>query len=439
MTFIKTSSILLFLVILSTFSAVSAAERETPIVKAVARVRQAVVNIRTEQIVRRNNTPFGFGDSFFEQFFKNLLPSANMTNQSLGSGVIIDAEGHVLTNAHVVAKASRIFVALSDRNDEIEAELIGVDERLDLAVLQIKEKGEWPYLPLARSDDLMLGETVIAIGNPLGLGHSITTGIISSVARRIELENGVSSVFIQSDALINPGNSGGPLININGELIGLNTAIARQAQGIGFSIPSDISKRVLNELIEYGQVRPLYLGIVSGEVGDSFVPRDGMRGVVIVDFLDDSPAQKAGLRVADVIQAVNGVAVAGINELNAQLATYPPDSRATLQILRGLKKIDYEVKLVLLSDEYLMAYTRRVFGFEYEVDRGGLLVTSVKKISPAARAGIEPGDRVVEIARRKIGDPDNFRRLMAALIGREPLSFLIVRDNRGYLLQLPQD
>jgi serine protease Do len=437
MTYIKISSI--FLLLLSLSLPACAADRETPVVKAVARARQAVVNIRTEQIVRRNNSPFGFGDSFFDQFFRDMLPPASMTKQSLGSGVIIDPEGHLLTNAHVIAKASRIFVALPDRNDELEAELVGIDERLDLAVLQIKGAGKWAYLSLARSDDLMLGETVIAIGNPLGLGHSITTGIISSVGRRIELENGVTSVFIQSDALINPGNSGGPLININGDLIGINTAIARQAQGIGFSIPSDIARRVLMELIDYGQVRPVYLGIVPGEVGDAFVPRDGRRGVVLVDFLEDSPAEKAGLRVADVIQAVNGIVVGGIDELNAQLATYPPGSKVKLQLLRGMKILEYDVELAPLSDAYLLAYTRRVFGLGFETVRGGLLITSVEANSSAAKAGIEPGDMVVEIARRKIGDPDNYRRLMANLIGREPLTFLVVRDNRGYLLQLPQD
>jgi len=438
MTSIKAKFVFLLLVFLVLPLLTSAAERETPVVKAVARAREAVVNIRTEQIVRRSNSPFGFGDSFFEQFFREMLPPSSMTNQSLGSGVIIDAEGHVLTNAHVIAKASKIFVALPDRTDEIEARLIGFDERLDLAVLQIEEEGDWPHLSLARSDDLLLGETVIAIGNPLGLGHSITTGIISSVGRRIELENGVSSVFIQSDALINPGNSGGPLININGELIGINTAIARQAQGIGFSIPSDTANRVLHELIDYGRVRPVYLGIVPGEVGGSFVQRGGKRGVLLVDFLEDSPAQKAGLKVADVIQAVDGFAVAGVDELNGQLATYPPGAKIRLQLLRGLKTLDYEVKLSPLSDDYLMAYTRQVFGIGFEIGRGGLLVTSVEVRSAAAQAGIEPGDKIAEIARRKIGDPESFRRLMANLIGREPLTFLVVRDNRGYLLQLPQ-
>jgi serine protease Do len=439
MTFIKTSLGLLIWMLLLVVAVGQAAERETPVVKAVARTRQAVVNIRTEQVQRRNNSPFGFGDSIFEQFFRDLLPPSSMTKQSLGSGVIIAAKGQVLTNAHVIAKASRIFVALPDRNDEIEAQLVGIDRHLDLAVLQIRGEGTWPYLKLASSDDLMLGETVIAIGNPLGLGHSITTGVVSAVARQIELENGYSAVFIQSDALINPGNSGGPLININGELIGINTAIARQAQGIGFAIPSDQVRRVIGELINYGQVRPVYLGILPAEVGDAFMPKDGRRGVLLVDFLEDSPAEKAGLRVADVIQAVNGISVSGIDELNGQLASFPPGSRVDLQVLRGLHKVNYEVALTPLSDEYLMAYTRRVFGIGFRLEQQELLITAVVPKSAAARAGIEPGDRIVEIERRKVGDPDSFRHLMASLIGREPLSVLVVRDNRGYLVQLPQN
>ncbi|WP_020676612.1 trypsin-like peptidase domain-containing protein [Geopsychrobacter electrodiphilus] len=438
MTSIRTSIFALLWLLLLLVTAGQAAERETPVVKAVALARRAVVNIRTEQVQRRNDTPFGFGDSFFEQFFRDQLPPSTMTKQSLGSGVIIDARGHVLTNAHVVAKASKIYVALPDHSDEMEAQLVGIDERLDLAVLQISGKGDWPYLRPARSDDLMLGETVIAIGNPLGLGHSITTGVISSVARRIELEKGFSSVFIQSDALINPGNSGGPLININGELIGINTAIARQAQGIGFSIPADVIKRVLKELIDYGQVRPVYLGIIPGEVGDSFMPQDGNRGVLLVDFLEKSPAKVGGLHVADVIQSVNGISLSDIDELNAQLATYPPGSRVTLGVLRGLNRLSCEVTLAPLSDDYLMAYTRQVFGLGFQLGREEMLITSVEAKSAASHAGIEPGDRIVEIAHRKVGDPDNFRHLMASLIGREPLTFLVVRDNRGYLLQLPQ-
>lgn len=416
-----------------------AVERRTPVVKAVEAARQAVVNIRTEQIVRRSSTPFGFGDSFFEQFFQDLLPPFSRTSQSLGSGVIIDRDGYILTNAHVIAKASRIFVALPDRDEELEARLVGADQRLDLAVLKMNVKGDWPYLPPASSEDLMLGETVIAIGNPLGLGHSITTGIVSSAARRIALEEGFSSVFIQSDALINPGNSGGPLININGELIGINTAIAKQAQGIGFSIPIDRAKRVLAELIEFGKVRSVSLGLLPGEVGKSFSRKTGQRGVLVVDFFADSPAREAGLELADVIQAVNRQPVHTVADLNAQLATYPPDSRVQLEVLRGSQKRKLSVDLVPLSDEYLMAYTRKVFGLMFTEGRGGLRVTQVVPDSAAERAGLVTGDIVAEIARRKVAKIDDLRRLAAILIGREPFSFLIVRNNRGYLLQLPQD
>ena len=214
---------------------VFAAERITPVVSAVAASRDAVVNIRTEKVIHRNRGDFfGFGDSIFDQFFRNMMPLGDHKTESLGSGVIIDSEGHILTNAHVVDKASRIFIALADRGPELEAHLVGQDKRIDLAVLKFSEEGSYPFLTPGTSEDLMLGETVIAIGNPLGLGHSITTGIISSTKRRIQSGDRFTSVFIQTDALINPGNSGGPLININGELIGINTAIARQAQGIGF-------------------------------------------------------------------------------------------------------------------------------------------------------------------------------------------------------------
>ncbi|MCK5914297.1 MAG: trypsin-like peptidase domain-containing protein, partial [Desulfuromusa sp.] len=275
--------LLMFLLPLLFFSQSSfAADRQTLVVDAVAKARAAVVNIRTEKLVQRRNSPFfGFGDSIFDQFFRDMLPPRSYKTQSLGSGVIIDAEGHILTNAHVVDKASKIYIALSDTQLELEAELIGKDNRIDLAILKIVAAGEYPFLPPGRSDDLMLGETIIAIGNPLGLGHSITTGIISSLKRRIQLDQSNSSVFIQTDALINPGNSGGPLININGELIGINTAIARQAQGIGFSVPIDTAKRVLGDLITFGRVRRGFLGMTIGSVSPSFVRSYGEGGVLI--------------------------------------------------------------------------------------------------------------------------------------------------------------
>lgn len=418
--------------------AIVAAERRTPVVNAVAKARDAVVNIRTEQIVQRRNSPFfGFGDSLFEQFFSSMLPPRSYKTQSIGSGVIIDADGYILTNAHVVEKASKIFVALPEKNKELEAELIGQDSRIDLAVLKIKSAGPYPYLPPARSDDLMLGESVIAIGNPLGLGHSITTGIVSSIARRIQIDQNLSSVFIQTDALINPGNSGGPLININGELVGINTAIARQAQGIGFSIPINTAKRVLNDLITYGQVRRVFLGIVPGEVSPSFIRSRGTGGVLIEGLLSDSPAQAVGLQAADVILAMDNVPVSSTENFFSLLQTYTPDDVLKLSLLRGAREIEKQVVLAALPEGYVLEYTRRVFGLVLADDNVGLKVERVIPDSPAAEVGIRKGDLVVKIDGVELNKVTELERLMAARLGRQPLSFVVVRGSQAYLIELP--
>ncbi len=357
--------ILVLMVMFSFCSSGYTAERKTPVVLAVAKARDAVVNIRTEKIVQRRSRPlFGFGDSIFDQFFRDMLPPRSYKTQSLGSGVIIDSSGHILTNAHVVDKASKIFIALSDNQPELEAKLIGKDNRIDLAILKIIKKGRYPFLPPGHSDDLLLGETIIAIGNPLGLGHSITTGIVSSLKRRIQVDRVHSSVFIQTDALINPGNSGGPLININGELIGINTAIARQAQGIGFSIPIDTAKRVMGDLIKYGRVRRGFLGLDVGPVSPAFVKSAGESGVLVEEVEDNSPADKSGLVPADVILSVDGVIVASPEEFNSLLQTYTPGSKVDFVLLRGMKRLDKTVELTPLPPGYLLSYTRRVFGFE---------------------------------------------------------------------------
>ena len=241
-----------------------AADRHSAVVEVVQKAGPAVVNIRTEQVVRRSGgSPFfGFSDPFFEEFFQNMMPPQTYKTQALGSGVIIDAKGSILTNAHVIEKASKIYVALPDSSEELEATLVGKAAYIDLAVLKIEGNKVYPYLKPGKSDDLLIGETVVAIGNPLGLGHSVTTGVVSAGIRRIPMEDKIFSVFIQTDALINPGNSGGPLININGELIGINTAIARQAQGIGFAIPIDSVKRVLPDLLDRGELRHPYHGCI---------------------------------------------------------------------------------------------------------------------------------------------------------------------------------
>lgn len=431
---------ILFLVIFFTLFSQSgmAAERRTPIVDAVAKARAAVVNIRTEKLVQRRSSPFfGFGDSIFEQFFQDMLPQRSYKTQSLGSGVIIDADGHILTNAHVVEKASKIFIALSDHQPELEAELIGKDSRIDLAILKISKSGNYPFLTPARSDDLLLGETIIAIGNPLGLGHSITTGIISSVKRRIQIDQHYSSVFIQSDALINPGNSGGPLININGELIGINTAIARQAQGIGFSIPIDTAKRVLGDLIDHGRVRRGFLGTVVGSVSSSFVRSYGEGGVLVEEVQSKSPAAKGGLLVADVILKIDNIPVSSPEQYHSLLQTYTPGDSLDMTLLRGAKQLTKTLRLEPLPINYELSYTRQVFGFELQQQNSGVYVGKVVAGSAADKVGLRRGDQIVKVDDVNVETLAEYKQSIEYRLGRLPLTFTVVRDNVGYLIKLP--
>lgn len=414
-----------------------AAERRTPVVAAVEKAGPAVVNIRTEKLVRRGGTPFfGFSDPLFEQFFRELASPRSYKTQSLGTGVIIDGQGLVLTNAHVIEKASKIFVALTTGGRELEAELVGQDHQLDLAVLRILGAGPFPALKPARSDDLLVGETVIAIGNPLGLGHSITTGVISSTRRRMSTENNEFGLFIQMDALVNPGNSGGPLININGDLIGINTAIIQQAQGIGFSIPIDTAKRVLDDLIEFGRVRPAFTGILPGEVGQAFSNSLGAGGVLVHGVEPGSPAEKAGLRIADVLLTIDDDAIGSTDEYRSLLRTYTPGDPLRLGILRGAEPLALTLKLAEIPAGYAVDYAERVFGLRLADSRQGLRVQGVSTGSKAEEIGIRPGDFVTEVAGVRLGSVDEFSRLMERLYGRQPLRFLVVRGGRGYYVEL---
>ncbi len=416
----------------------SGVERRTPIVAAVEKAGPAVVNIRTEQIVQRRSAPlFGFGDSIFEEFFRNFAPQRTYRTQSIGSGVIIDPRGYILTNAHVIEQASKIYVAVPGHQREVEATLVGEDERMDLAVIRIEATGPVPYLPPANSSDLLLGETVIAIGNPLGLGYSVTTGIVSSSNRRLPVGNGVVSVFIQTDALINPGNSGGPLLNINGELIGINTAIAKQAQGIGFSIPIDIAKRILNDLIEYGRIRQAFMGILPGNIGKALARSRGAGGVLVTEVEPGSPAGRAGIELADVILALDDVVVESPTEFVNLLATYTPDDQVRVAVLRGTEELTLEVSLTAIPDGYGLSYGERHFGFVVRDASPGVAVSRVEPGSPADRVGIRAGDLVAEIDGERVTDVKQFGDQMLRRLGRFPVSFLIVRGNRGYYVDLP--
>jgi len=430
--------IVLLVFSLPTLSARAEYSRRTPVVEAVEQAGPAVVNIRTEQIVKRRSSPvFGFSDPFFDEFFRGLVPQRTYKTQSLGSGVIIDSRGYVLTNAHVIEKASRIYVALPDRKKELEAQLVGQDQRLDLAVLKIVGNGTFPFLAPARSDDLMVGETVIAIGNPLGLGHSVTTGVVSARQRRMSTGNGEYSIFIQTDALINPGNSGGPLLNINGQLIGINTAIIQQAQGIGFAIPISMAKRVISDLIDYGRIRPVFSGILPDNVGQAFAKARGAGGVLVHGVDADSPAQKAGVRIADVILAIDDAPVESPMEFYSLLSTFTPGDEVRLVVLRGTENIELTLRLAALPKDFALRYSQQVFGLLPMEERGSVVVRQVVSESRADQVGIEPGDRIAEVDGVAVDSLVTYRALLEERIGREPLRFLIVHGGRGYYVDLP--
>ena len=276
----------------------------------------------------RRRAGASFGDPFFDRFFSDFFdvyPQRRPTS-SLGSGVIIDGvKGYVLTNNHVVAQAKEVTVTLADQT-ELKARVVGLDQGSDLAVLQVEKQGTLPTMALGDSDKLLIGQRVIAIGNPFGLSHTVTTGVVSALNRTFKVESDLFFGFIQTDAAINPGNSGGALLDIDGSLIGINTAIYARAQGIGFAIPINRARMIAAELIAHGRVRPSWLGLsaqtLTPELGAHFsVP--GNRGVIVTKVEPGSPAERGGLKKDDIIVGLAHPAGGHPGELQSGRADYP--------------------------------------------------------------------------------------------------------------------
>ena len=278
-------------------------DRRNTVVSAVQKISPAVVNISSEYQFQTQRNPFsGFGmDPFFDSFFRDFFDPGLERRQkrtSLGSGVIIDGKrGFILTNAHVVIQSQSITVSLKDER-EFQAQIVGIDPDSDLAVLKIGNPEDLPAVEMGNSEDLMIGETVIAIGNPFGFSHTVTTGVISALNRSVRTGDTVYHNFIQTDASINPGNSGGPLLNIHGDLIGINTAIDAKAQGIGFATPINKAKRIVSDLIQYGEVVLSWTGLFLQDLDKELarylnIPVD--KGVIVKDVEPGSPAITAGI------------------------------------------------------------------------------------------------------------------------------------------------
>lgn len=429
-------------------STARAFDRETPVVKAVREVGPAVVNISSEYVVLNRPAPFS-GNPFFDNFFQDFFEPRPQKQISLGSGVIIDGRrGFILTNAHVIEGAATIKVMTRDEQ-QFEARIVGTDPDSDLAVLQIESAKPLPSIAMGNSDDIMIGETIIAIGNPFGFSSTVTTGVISAVDRSIKTDDRVFHEFIQTDASINPGNSGGPLLNINGELIGINTAIYAKAQGIGFAIPINKAKRIITDLIQYGHVVQGWIGLVVQDLDvrmAQYLNLKQTQGVLVGLVEDGSPAQKAGLASSDVILSLQRKKIGNVDAYFSMLRTLPAGESIELNFQRGEHNRTVTITTTAYPEARVPQLTWRRLGVEvaaiskslrsqYRISASqGAVITNIRQDSYLARIGVAPGDVIRQMDDITITSEPEFVRAMIKSRLKSSLLLLVQRDDRVYHL-----
>ena len=420
--------------------------RENAIVRAVRKVSPAVVNISTSKLMERGVNPFFSweNDDFFNRFFRDFFEPRRRqyVQNSLGSGVIIDStHKYILTNHHVIVRASKITVTLANRQ-EFEARVVGTDPESDLAVLKIETDSELPAITMGRSDDLMIGETVIAIGNPFALSHTVTTGVISALNRSVRTESHVYHSFIQIDASINPGNSGGPLLNINGELIGINTAIYSGAEGIGFAIPIGRAKRIVSNLIDYGRVHTAWLGITVQDLNKNLINYFHLpvsNGALITEVTTGSPARKRGLRRKDIITELNKNKIKSGRDYYGQLSQHTANEMIHLAFFRNGKRQEIDIKAAPFPPDLALNLAFEQLGFRVkELNRSlaakyglrekeGLVIVGIKKGSQAQRIGLEPGDLIRGINDLSVSTKEDFKKAVIRYRLKERITVLVQR------------
>ena len=417
--------------------------------------RPAVVNIRTVKTTKDGGRVFrhffGGRDPFRDFFGPNDNgPSREFKQRSLGSGFIIDSEGFIVTNNHVVEDAEQIKVRLYNE-EEYDAEIVGRDPNTDLALIKIKGAKNLRPLRMGNSKSLKVGTWVVAIGSPFGLEQTVTAGIVSAKGRIIG--SGPYDDFIQTDASINPGNSGGPLINLQGEVVGINTAIVATGQGIGFAIPINMAKDIIAQLQTKGEVTRGWLGVgiqnLTPELAD-YYKIENRKGVLVTHVFEGDPADRAGIKVNDIIISVNNKPVATSRELSRTIAAIGVGKKTTIMVLRDGKEKKITVKTAKREDARVMArqepkqddelgLTVRPldselagrFGFD-ETEKG-LFVTGVKAGSKAEEAGIQQGDLIKEINRRPINSVRDFREELDEIEKGETIRLLLKRSQSGFI------
>ena len=426
--------------------------RRTAVVEVVERLSPAVVNISTDIYESRPANPF-FGmqrDPFFDDFFNRFFGpqgERRQKRQSLGSGVLVDRKGHILTNHHVILRASEIHVTLAS-GKEYKGELVGSDPGSDLAVVKIAIEEEIEPAGLGTSSDLLIGETVIAIGNPFGLSHTVTTGVISALNRSIQSGDQVFKDFIQTDASINPGNSGGPLLNIRGEVIGVNTAIYSQAQGIGFAIPADRARRVVDDLITFGEVQAAWFGFEVQALDDKlakYLGYEEAQGVLVTEVYPGSPADKAGIEVQDILVQADQTELASPEVLADLLRRMSVKDDITFRVFRKGKYRKKMVKSVALPEAMAENYCQRSLGIRVGeltnkamIGAGikGVEITEVTRGGQAERVGLQPGDVLLKINDRRIPNVQEFRKEFSKLRCRSHVTLQILRGRFLYYVTL---
>ena len=393
-------------------------------------------------------------DDPFEDFFDKFFGEDNQREfkqRSLGSGFILDKKGYIVTNHHVVENADEIQVILKD-GQEYDAKVVGRDANTDLALIKIKAPNDLPVVTFGSSAKLKVGQWVVAIGSPFGLEHTVTAGIVSAKGRVIG--SGPYDDFIQTDASINPGNSGGPLINMQGEVVGINTAIIAGGQGIGFAIPIDMAKGIIAQLREHGNVTRGWLGVVIKDIDDELADYFGIsdrKGALVIDVVPDDPADKAGIEPKDIIVAVNGQPVDSSRDLTRMIADVGVGDVADIKVIRNGKPINFKVTIAKRDDAKVARRGReepekdelgvQVAEITPEIaqrfnikETGQVIVVDVEAGSKGAKAGLRTGDMIKEVNHQNITSVDDYLNAIGKVKSGGTIQMFIRRLNVGFMV-----
>jgi serine protease Do len=431
-------------------------------VEVAKKVQPSVVSIRAEKTVTSSSPMEGFGEDFFkgtpfEDFFKGRgAPPSKRKQTAGGSGVVVDSKGYILTNNHVVAGADKITIHLFDGR-ELKGTVKGIDPKTDLAVVHV-DAGDLPVAALGDSDKIEVGEWAIAIGSPFGLEKTVTVGVISAKGRS-GLGTGTYEDFVQTDASINPGNSGGPLVNIDGEVVGINVMIIQPGQGIGFAIPINLAKTIMTALISQGKVVRPWMGIglqdLTPELIASFKLEEN-EGALIGQVYEGSPAEKAGLKVGDLILEIDGVKVRNSQDVVREVLRKGVGQEIKLEIIREGKKTEIlvttgEMPADPTEQKAGQAEKKEWFGLRVTAltpdmakqlglkTAEGVVIEAVERGSVADEAGLRRGDAILEVNRRKIKDENDYLKVMEKIKPGQGVLFLVSRGGSTFFVSLKEE